>query len=140
MAAMGHAHLEDRGACGKALSDLGSEGQVLESGVVVVQVQQVDKNRGAAGSSQGWPPACGGQERGLKVNASSCFQPFPLKRSPHSLCRQQHRMGLPPPGINLSVLPLALQPIRLTAQSPGRGKLSLAAGMQGRPMATCACS
>lgn len=88
MGAMGHAHLEDRGACGKALGDLSSEGQVLESGVVVVQVQQVDENRGAAGSSQGWPPACRSQEWGFTVNASSCFHPFPLKRSPHPLCRQ----------------------------------------------------
>lgn len=64
MAAEGQAHLEDRGACGKALGNLGNKGQVLESGVIVVQVQQVDKNCGTAGGSQGWPPTCGGQEWG----------------------------------------------------------------------------
>jgi len=76
---MGHTHLEDGGACGKALGNLGGEGQVLESGVIVIQVEQVDENCGTAGSSQGWPPACGGQEGGLKINASSHFQPFPPK-------------------------------------------------------------
>lgn len=76
---MGHAHLEDGGACRKTLGNFGGEGQVLESGVVVVQVQQVDENCGTAGSSQGRPPTCRGQEQGFKVNASSHFQPFPTK-------------------------------------------------------------
>lgn len=61
---MGCAHLEDGGAGGKPLGDLGGEGQVLEGGVVVVEVQQVDEHRGAAGGSQGRPPACEEQGRG----------------------------------------------------------------------------
>lgn len=56
--AVGHAYLEDRGACREALGDLSNKGQVLESGVIVIQVQQVDKNCGTAGGSQGWPPTC----------------------------------------------------------------------------------
>lgn len=87
---MGYSHLEDGGAHGKALGNLRNKGQVLESGVIVVQVQQVDKNCGTAGGSQGWPSTCRSQKWGLKVNA---LHPFPLKRSPHPLCRQQCRMG-----------------------------------------------
>lgn len=81
MVATGHAHLEDGGARRKALSDLGGEGQVLESGIVVVQVQQVDENCGAAGGSQGRPPTCRDQGQGFKGKVSSRFQPFSLKQA-----------------------------------------------------------
>lgn len=78
---MGHAYLEDRGARREALGDLSNKGQVLESGVIVIQVQQVDKDCGTAGGSQGWPPTC---RNGLSRLTLEMFPPFSPKKEPSS--------------------------------------------------------
>lgn len=106
---VGCAHLEDGGAGGKPLGDLGGEGQVLEGGVVVVEVQQVDEHRGAAGGSQGRPPACGGAGQGARS-------------APPARGRGPHEGSAPRGQAGCSVLNPVLLAARVGQRSANKGR------------------